>query len=64
MNSMSASARIGSTGSTPAPARSAKPGLVIEHLDALPDTSYVLFTVCSATRVTASATPPVERLEA
>ncbi|MFB7785406.1 hypothetical protein ACFC1D_22140 [Streptomyces vinaceus] len=65
MTSLSANARISpSTGSAPIPVRSTEPGLVIEHLDAVPDTAYALFTVCSRTQVTESAATPAGRLGA
>ncbi|MEV0987169.1 hypothetical protein [Streptomyces sp. NBC_01343] len=58
MTSLSANARISpSTGSVPIPVRPSKPGLVIENLDALPDTAYALFTVCSQTQLTGPAAP-------
>ncbi|MFE2553912.1 hypothetical protein ACFXGI_36140 [Streptomyces sp. NPDC059355] len=65
MTSLSANARISpSTGSVPMPARPSKPGLVIENLDALPDTAYALFTVCSQTQLTGPAAPIAGRLGA
>ncbi|MFK0042853.1 hypothetical protein ACIQU4_01915 [Streptomyces sp. NPDC090741] len=65
MTSLSANARISpSTGSVPIPARPSKPGLVIENLDALPDTAYTLFSVCSQTQVTGPAAPIAGRLGA
>ncbi|KMO97767.1 hypothetical protein [Streptomyces roseus] len=65
MTSLSANARISpSTGSAPVPVRSTHPGLVIENLDAAPDTAYALFTVCSLTQVTGPAAPSAGRLGA
>ncbi|MEV6578006.1 hypothetical protein AB0M92_07525 [Streptomyces sp. NPDC051582] len=65
MTSFSANARISpSTGSAPIPVRSARPGLVIENLDALPDTAYALFSVCSQTQVAGPAAPIAGRLGA
>ncbi|MFF4098221.1 hypothetical protein [Streptomyces sp. NPDC001903] len=65
MTSLSANTRISpSTGSVPTPVRSSRPGLVIENLDALPDTAYALFTVCSQTQLTGPAAPIAGRLGA
>ncbi|MFJ3199574.1 hypothetical protein [Streptomyces sp. NPDC086989] len=65
MTSISANARISpGTGPAPLPARSSKPGLVIENLDALPDTAYALFTVCSQTQIAGPAAPIAGRLGA
>ncbi|MER7462176.1 hypothetical protein [Streptomyces sp. NPDC097981] len=62
MTRNSATTRISSAaGSAPVPARPSRPGLVIENLDALPDTPYALFTVCSLTQVTGPATPVAGR---
>ncbi|MET9882642.1 hypothetical protein ABZZ20_05670 [Streptomyces sp. NPDC006430] len=64
MTSISASARTSATGFAPSPAHPLKSGLVIENLDALPDTPHVLFTVCGLTQVTVPANPIAGRLEA
>ncbi|GAA1571225.1 MULTISPECIES: hypothetical protein [Streptomyces] len=57
MTSIPASARTTVNGSAPAPAHSARAGLVIEHLDALPDTQHALFTVCAVTQLAEPAAP-------
>ncbi|MGW0389328.1 hypothetical protein ACWDYJ_00225 [Streptomyces sp. NPDC003042] len=64
MTSISAGAGILSTESALGPARSFGRGLVIEHLDALPDNPLVLLSICAVTQVTGPVAPPAGRLGA
>ncbi|MEV7522620.1 hypothetical protein [Streptomyces sp. NPDC091371] len=64
MTSISAGARISSTRCATTPAQSVRRGLVIENLDAVPDTAMALYSVCTATLVMDAAAPSAGRLGA
>ncbi|MFD7262610.1 hypothetical protein [Streptomyces sp. NPDC059874] len=64
MTSISAGARINPTRCATAPAQSVRRGLVIENLDAVPETAVAMWSVCTTTQVMDAVAPSAGRLGA